>query len=505
MTTDAMELLQSREDLRLYYGGAWQSSFDSERLEVIDPARAKVLAKVPDASEADVDAAMRAAEAGFSSWSAMDRDVRGAALRRLAAIIGERLESLAKLESVVTGRPLREMKAQMARIPEWLEYFASISSGFEAESNFVRGNFLTYTHYRPFGVCALLTPWNHPVLILVKKLAAALAAGNSVVIKPSELAPVSPLLIAAWATEAGIPDGVVNVVTGAAATGQSICNHPSVRRIDLTGGTATGRKVAAAAGNRLVPCTLELGGKSPVVVFEDVDVGEAVGGALFAAFVASGQTCVSGARFLVARSAYDEFVERFALRADGLRLGPPLAATTDVGPVISAAARDRCLAHIEAAIAEGARLAAGGARAEDLPDDCREGYFIRPTVFADVTPEMSLFSEEVFGPVVAVTPFDDEAEALELANRSDFALGAAIWTNRVDRAHRFAAAIEAGVIWINDHHKNDPRSVWGGFGASGYGKENGWDALRAYLKKSSVTVRTQPSFDDWFAGGSRYG
>lgn len=505
MIANGMDLLGGEEALGLFYGGQWQTSADAAVLDVIDPARAQVIAKVTDAGEGDVAAAMHAAETGFETWKEMDRDARGAALRRLASIIAERLGSLAELESAVTGRPLREMKAQMARIPEWLEYFASIASGFEAESNFLRGDFLAYTHYRPYGVCALLTPWNHPVLILVKKLAAALAAGNSVVVKPSELAPVSPLLIADWATEAGIPDGVMNVVTGAAATGQYVCSHPSVRRIDLTGGTATGRKVAASAGDRLVPCTLELGGKSPVVVFDDVDLEEAVAGALFAAFVASGQTCVSGARFLVAGSIYDAFVARFAERAAALRLGPPAETTTDVGPVISAEARDRCLHHIDTAVSEGARLISGGAPPEGLPDDCQDGYYVRPTVFADVTPEMCLFSEEVFGPVVSVTPFDGEDEALKLANRSEFALGAGIWTNRVDRAHRFAADLKAGVIWVNDHHKNDPRSVWGGFDASGYGKENGWDALKGYLQKSSVTVRTLPAFDDWFAGGSRYG
>lgn len=319
------------------------------------------------------------------------------------------------------------------------------------------------------------------------------------VVKPSELAPVSPLILSALATEAGIPDGVVNVVTGGAEAGAALVAHSGVSRIDLTGGTATGRRVAAVAADRLVPCTLELGGKTPVLVFEDAPLEEAVAGCLFAAFVASGQTCVSGTRFLVARPIYEAFVTRFAARVSALRVGDPADPATDVGPVISAASQARCRDHVAGAIAEGARLAAGG-RAMDRP-----GHFVDPTVFADVTADMRLFREEVFGPVVSITPFDDEAEAVRLANVGDFALGASIWTRDVTRAHRLATAVKAGVLWINDHHKNDPRSIWGGYGMSGYGKENGWDALEGYLKKRSVVVRTAPAFDDWFAGGSRYG
>lgn len=392
----------------------------------------------------------------------------------------------------------------MARIPEWLDYFAGIILGLEGEANRVKGGFLTYTQYRPHGVCALLTPWNHPVLILVKKLAAALAAGNTLVIKPSELAPVSPLLIAEWAGEAGLPPGTVNVVTGGGAAGVALVANTHVARIDLTGGTTTGKRVAAAAAERLVPCTLELGGKTPVVIFADSVLDEAVAGALFSAFVAAGQTCVSGSRFLVEEKIYPQFLAALGVRVNRLKLGDPAQMETDIGPVISAASRERCFAFIEEAKAQGARLIAGGAR-PDMPDGLRDGFFVPPTVFADVAPSMRLFREEVFGPVVSVTPFRDEEHALALANDLDFALGAAIWSRDIIRAHRVAGKIRAGVTWINDHHKNDPRSIWGGFGASGYGKENGWDALKSYLIKGSVVVRTEAQFSDWFAGGHRYG
>jgi len=494
-----------RGDYLLHYGGSWKAPRSSAVLEVRSPATRALLARVPDAGAEDVAAAANAAAAAAPLWAASDTGERARLLRALAELLRARMADLADLESAVTGRPIREMRAQMSRIPEWLEYFAGIILGLEGEANRVKGGFLTYSSLEPHGVCALLTPWNHPILILVKKLAAALAAGNACLIKPSELAPVSPLLLAEWCREAGFPAGTVNVVTGGSETGRAVCAADAVRRIDLTGGTATGKRVAAAAAERLVPCTLELGGKAPVIVAEDADLDEAVAGATFAAFVAAGQTCVSGTRFLVARPHYDAFVRRFAARAAALKVGDPADPGTEMGPVISGDAQARCLDHIAAAKAAGARLVAGGTMPDGLAEGLRQGFFVAPTVFADVTPQMRLFREEVFGPVVGVTPYDSEADAIGLANDTPYALGAAIWTRDVMRAHRLAGSLQAGVIWINDHHKNDPRSVWGGWGASGYGKENGWDALKSYMKKKSVVVRTNPKFDDWFAGGGRYG
>jgi acyl-CoA reductase-like NAD-dependent aldehyde dehydrogenase len=496
--------LVARPVYHSYWGGAGQTSSSARTLAVASPATGDPIADVVEASAEDVASACRAAGAASPAWAAREPAERARIMRRFGDIIGERIDDLAALESAVTGRPIREMRAQMSRIPEWLDYFASIALGLEGQSNRVKGGLVTYTAYEPYGVCALLTPWNHPILILVKKLAAALAAGNTVVVKPSELAPLSPLILAEWCHEAGLPDGVVNIVAGGRETGAALVADPHVARIDLTGGTSTGRSIAAAAAGRLVPCTLELGGKTPVVVFEDAPLDEAVAGCLFSAFVASGQTCVSGSRFLVARPIYDAFVDRFAARAGALRLGDPADPSTQVGPVISAAARERCLAHIAEARRVGARLVAGGA-AGRLSGPLARGHFVQPTVFADVTPDMALFRDEVFGPIVSVTPFDDEDDALSLANDSAYALGAGIWTRDITRAHRMAARLQAGVLWVNDHHKNDPRSIWGGYGASGYGKENGWDALLGYLKKRSVVIRTSPSFDDWFAGGARYG
>ncbi len=503
-----LETLTDREAMLsghlLHIGGLWREASGEGRIAVVSPASREAFGLVPIGDAADVDAAMVAAEAAGPAWAALDPLDRGRHLRAVAEIVRARMGELASLESAITGRAIREMRAQMSRIPEWLDYFGGIAAGLEAESNRLRGGFLSYTAYEPHGVCALLTPWNHPILILVKKLAAALAAGNTVVIKPSELAPATPLLFSAWCAEAGLPAGVVNVVTGDGTTGALVCAAPAVRHIDLTGGTATGKKVAAAAAERLVPCTLELGGKTPVVIFADTDIEEAAAGAAFAAFVAAGQTCVSASRFIVEASIHDDFVEAFARRARALRLGDPADPATDMGPVISAAAQARCLGHVAAAEAAGARRVVGG-DVPDLPMPFADGFYVEPTIFDRVTPDMALFREEVFGPVAAVTAFSDEADALRLANDTPYALGASIWTRDVARAHRVAGRIRAGMIWVNDHHKNDPRSIWGGFGDSGYGRENGWDALKSYQKKRNVVVSTAPGFDDWFAGGKRYG
>ena len=419
-------------------------------------------------------------------------------------MVRQNIPLLAVLEATVTGRSLREMNAQMGRIPEWLEYFAGIALGLEGESNVVKGGYVTLTHYEPLGPVALLTPWNHPVLILMKKLAAALAAGNTCVIKPSELAPVSPLAIAVLAKQAGLPDGVINVVTGGPATGAALCAADDIHYIDLTGGTETGRKVASMAGQRLIRSTLELGGKTPVVVCADAEVDAAVAGVLFAAFVASGQTCVAGSRILVHSQIYDSFVAKIAARADQIKVGEPMDEATQMGPVISQAALERCHQFIATARAEGGRQVAGTLPLE-LTGEFAQGYYIRPTIFADVQPHHKLFQDEVFGPVISITRFETDDQAIALANTGEFGLGVSIWSRDIARAHRLSHAIRGGIIWLNDHHRNDPRSVWGGVKDSGFGKENGWDALRGYLSKKSVVIRTEPGYDDWFAGSNRYG
>jgi phenylacetaldehyde dehydrogenase len=331
----------------------------------------------------------------------------------------------------------------------------------------------------------------------MKKLSAALAAGNSVVIKPSELAPVTPLLLAELLAEAGLPDGVLNVVPGyGAVTGKALTEHPGLGRLDVTGGTATGRLVAEAAGRNLIPVTAELGGKAPVLIFNDVEPKRGAAGAAFSAFVAAGQTCIQGARILIQQDVLDPVTESLVSRAAGLRVGDPFDPTTQLGPLASAAAMNRVSGMVDRARAAGARILCGGRRARGTRVD--DGYFYEATVITDVTPDMEIWREEVFGPVTVIVPFRTEEEAVALANDTPYGLAAAIWTESVSRAHRVARRLDVGVIWVNDHHRIDPASPWGGTKASGLDRENGIEAYRSYTQTKSVIVNTSDEVFDWY-------
>lgn len=492
--------------LDLFIGGSFRRASSPERTEIRNPANGALIGSAAKGTPDDMLAAVDVAAAAFDSgvWSRRDALDRGHVLRAIGDALQARLPEFAELETRVTGRPIREMAAQLSRLPEWFYYFAGIARGLEGHVKPFKGDFLNYTQFSPLGVVGLITSWNHPLLIFLKKLAPALAAGNTVVVKPPEIAPLSQLLFAKLATEAGLPPGVLNVVTGeGSAVGPAMCAAPRMAKLDLTGGTDTGRRVAAMAAQRLIPATMELGGKAPVLIFDDTPLDEAVNGAAFAAFIASGQTCVAGTRFIVQESIYNTFVDRLAAKVSAFRLGDPMERTTDMGPVISRRQMELTLQYIESGKSEGARLVTGGARAQ-LPAPFDAGYFIQPTIFADVRPDQRIIREEIFGPVIGIMPFTDEKHALHLANDHEFGLGASVWTRDVTRAHRVVRDLNAGIVWINDHHKNDPASIWGGFGSSGYGKENGWNALHEYSKEQNVVVRLAPDFPDWYGGGDRY-
>lgn len=485
----------------LHVDGAQVPASDGGTFAVRSPVDGAHLHDVAHATDADVDLAVTAARRAFDDrrWRGLHARERSRVLHRAAGLLADRVDELARLETRQIGRPVREMRAQLRRLPEWFEYMAALAVTSEGAAPDFGADHVNVVRRVPLGVAGLITPWNHPLLITVKKLSAALATGNSVVVKPSELGPLVPHLLAGLLEEAGVPPGVVNVVHGpGASTGRALTEHRGLAKLDITGGTETGRVIAAGAGRSLIPVTAELGGKAPVLVFADADLDAAVAGALFAAFVASGQTCVQGARVLVQREAYDEVAERLAERTSALRLGDPLDPATQVGPLVSAAQRAKVEDAVDRARRQGATVVAGGERPTGAELD--RGWYYRPTLVTDVAPDHDLWHEEVFGPVTLVAPFTDEADAVAQANDSPFGLAGSVWTGDAGRALRVAQQLDIGVVWVNDHHRIDPASPWGGAKDSGLGSENGLDAYRAYTRPQSLVVRTAPAAPDWFAG-----
>lgn len=481
----------------MFIGGRLVSALSGETLAVENPATGETVATVPAAGQSDVDAAVAAATVAQPGWAALAPQQRAAVLERFASLMRERMEEFVVREVEQIGRAIREMRAQLSRLPEWYEYFAAVARTHEGRVHPFGGNYFNYTRRRPLGVVALITPWNHPMLILTKKLAPALAAGNAVVVKPSELGPITTLMMAELLQEAGLPDGVYNVVTGFGPTaGRALCEHPGIAKVDMTGGTETGRHIGAAAGRQLKDFSAELGGKGSILVFDDIAARSAVSGALFASFIASGQTCVQGARLLVQETIYEDVLAQLVERTRAIRIGDPMDPRTQMGPMVCARQLKTVMKYIAIGREEGARIAYGGERL--VGGEWDRGYYHQPTIFADLKPGMRVEQEEIFGPVVCVMPFRDEAHAIEMANNTQFGLAGGVWTRNVSRAHRVASKLDMGIVWINDHHRIDPSSPWGGFKDSGVGKENGIMAYEAYTKLQSVIVNTSEEPFDWF-------
>ena len=490
----------SRVDIRttdMLIGGEW-SSGSGQTYEDRDPATGEVIASLPDASSEEVHRAVTAAREAFEVWSGMDAVERGRLLFKLADRLEEEGDYISRLESMDNGRPVRETVAQASIVAKWYRYFGGMADKIEGTTIPVAGPYLNYTRRIPVGICAAITPWNHPLLIASKKIAPALACGNTVVVKPSELAPLSVIELGRLALEAGIPPGVLNIVSGRRETGEALTVHPDVDRIDLTGSTQTGIAIARASAGTLKRLGFELGGNAANVVFEDADPLRAVKGAVFAGYIAQGQSCVAGARLLLHSSIARDFAEKLAARVSAIRVGDPFDPETQMGPLITQAAANRVSDSVMDALDQGAELLTGGGTPRKLPSHLAPEGFLEPTLLWTKDPTIGAACEEVFGPVVTIIPFDDEEEAIRIANSVPFGLGASVWTRDVERAHRVSDRLRAGIVWINDYHRIDPASPWGGFGLSGYGRENGFDAVQMFTEVKSIWVGTQKQPMDWY-------
>lgn len=452
-------------------------------LDIENPYTRQVWARVPQAGVTEVDAAVDAAHAAFDEWSALLPAARAAALRAVADRLDGAVDELTDLQVRENGKAIREQHAQTASLGAHLRYFAGLAEHLRGAAIPVSiPSTLAYTRREPLGVVGAITPWNSPLSLLMWKLGPALAAGNTMVIKPSEITPVSTLRFAQICEESGLPAGVLNVVTGSSATGALVAGHPGIDKVAFTGSTAAGRAVGQAAASHLAPVSLELGGKSPTVVFADADIDRAIEGIVGGIFAAAGQTCIAGSRLLAAREVHDDLVHRMAARVSRIVLGDPLDWNTEVGSIACQAQYDKIVNYVRIAQDEGASLVTGGSGSGNR----QHGLLFKPTIFDAVTPDMRIAREEVFGPVLVVQTFTDEEDAVAQANSTEFGLAAGIWTADASRAHRVAARLRAGTVWINTYRKTNYAVPFGGFGQSGYGRENGFEALAEYTETKVV-------------------
>jgi aldehyde dehydrogenase (NAD+) len=473
---------------QLLIDGADRLSSDGALMDVVNPATEDVIAQVPSATDADVDLAVAGARAALNGpWSQLSARERGRMLWALGDLLVQRVDEIARLETLHNGKPIFESRhIEVPAAAECFQYYAGWADKVHGETIPVKGSYLAYTLREPVGVVAAIVPWNFPLLLAAWKVAPALACGNTVVLKPASQTPLTAIALGHLALEAGIPPGVLNVVTGPGArVGRAIVRHPGVDKIAFTGDTATGREIMQGSADTLKRLTLELGGKSPNIVFADADLDAAVRGATTGIFYGKGEVCAAGSRLLVDRVIRDEFIDRVAARSRKMVPGDPLDPKTRLGAIASKGQLQRVLRYVDIAQQEGARLVAGGARTDI---GTGKGYFMQPTVFAGVTPDMTIAREEIFGPVLATIEFGDVDEAVARANASMYGLAAAVWTRDIKKAHHVARRLQAGTVWINTYNVYDTAVPFGGYKQSGFGREMGMHALEHYTQTKSVFV-----------------
>lgn len=481
-----------------FVGGAWVQA-TGDQMPAINPYSGEVFATYNCATPEEVDVAVRAASTAFESWRQSSGLERANLMNRLADALDRDAEKLARVETLDNGKIIRETKNQIHFAARTYRYYAGYADKITGETKPMdRWTILDYTTREPLGVCALITAWNSPLQLLSNKLAPALAAGNTVVIKPSEHTSISTLEFGRIVEEVGFPAGVINVICGAIETGIALTSHPLVAKISFTGSTNVGSSIAQTAAKTITPVTLELGGKSANIIFSDADLDRAIPGAVSGIFAAAGQTCVAGSRLLVQRAVYDQVVARITHSAETIVLGDPLEAATEMGPVAHKAQFEAVNLKIAGAIKDGATLVIGGVARETNSAP----YFIAPTIFVDVTNDMRIAQEEVFGPVLVVIAFDTEDEAIAIANDTRFGLAAGIWTKDINRAHRVAKELICGNVWVNTYRASGPQAPFGGTKASGYGRERGVEALNYYTRVKNTMVDLSDDIRDPFKLGT---
>lgn len=478
-----------QRDTRLLIDGEWTAAHAGQTFESVDPSTGQVIARLAQGGAADIDAAVAAARKAFEGpWRASKPVERQRLLLAMADLIEAHSEELAYLQSLEFGGPISVVCAGMGRPTGLLRFYAGLATAIHGDTieNSLPGAFLSYTLKEPIGVVGAITPWNGPLSVCITKIAPAIAAGCTVVLKPSEEASLAALRLGELAMQAGLPRGVLNIVTGAGEAGAALAAHPGVDKIGFTGSTATGQAIIRASAGNVKRLSLELGGKSPDIVFADADLDAAARGAAMAVFANSGQICCAGSRLLVERSIHDDFVERVAAVGRTLRIGHSLDPATQIGPLVSRKQLERVCGYLKAGTQDGATAISGGSRCDDPA--LRDGFFVPPTVFAGVDNGMRIAREEIFGPVVSAMPFDDIDQALAIANDTPFGLGAGVWTRDIKKAHRVSAALRSGTVWINCYLQMDPSIPFGGYRMSGYGREFGTRHIDEFMQLKSVVL-----------------